>query len=65
MDRNDLQDNGLLDLYQNLTEYTFRLCPSYYVKIKLKFAVLFTGGRAGRQSGWQAGRQAGRLAVWK
>jgi len=34
MDRNDLKDNAQLDLYQNVTEYTSRLCLSYFVKIK-------------------------------
>jgi len=41
MDQNDLQDNGQWDLYQNLTEYASRVCPSYSVKIILKYSVFF------------------------
>jgi len=39
MDRNDSQDNGQWDIYQNLTEYTSHLCPSY--SVLKKYAVLF------------------------
>jgi len=41
MDRNDLQDNGLLDHYPNLTVYTSCLCASKCVKIKNKNLALF------------------------
>jgi len=39
MDRNDLKDNGQLDILQNVTEYTSRLCQSssveYYIQQKM------------------------------
>jgi len=33
MDRNDLKDNGQLDLYQNVTKYASRICLLYFVKM--------------------------------
>jgi len=41
MDRNDLQDINQWDLHQNLTEYASHVCPSYSVKIILKYLVVF------------------------
>jgi len=41
MDRNDLRDNGRLDLHQNFTEYTTPRSSSYSVKIIKKSSLLF------------------------